>query len=506
MTATQGLPRWLLIYGLILPLAVFLGYLVAIPTTFVSVVFVSAVILVLAFPLFLRWHHAWVIFGWNAALIFYFAPGQPNLGIVLAAGSLMLSVLQRTMRNKETFIRVPSVANSVIFIGLVAAVTAGLTGGIGGRALGTEGWGAKRYLGVFGAVIGYFAIVAKAVPKEKAVRYASMFTLSGITSALCDMIYLAGPKFYFLFALFPSNVAMVQVTTQTGLERLSGIAFGAVSAWSFMLLRYGIRGTFDLRRPWRIFFFLLFIALSLLGGYRSLLIIPVILLPVQFYFEGLFKGRWLIPVALASSLMACGVAAFSDKLPLSVQRSLSFLPIRIDPTARTDAQGTVEWRLQIWRVVVPEIPRYLLLGKGFTYSGTDYYLTEEAIRRGIYVQDVYEGALIAGDYHQGVLTILMPFGIWGMIGFVWSCWASLRVLYLNHRHGEERLKLVNTFLISNFVARLIFYVFFYGQFEQDFPIFVGIIAASISLNGGVCTDKTPLKDEDVSALPEPALT
>src|SRR5437588_2963934 len=93
MTTTHGLPRWLLIYGLILPLAVFLGYLVAIPTTFVSVVFVSAVILLLAFPLFLRWHHAWVIFCWNAALIFYFAPGQPNLGIILAAGSLMLSVL-----------------------------------------------------------------------------------------------------------------------------------------------------------------------------------------------------------------------------------------------------------------------------------------------------------------------------------------------------------------------------------------------------------------------------
>src|SRR5688572_12428138 len=155
MTATHGLPRGLLIYGLILPLAVFIGYLVATPTAFTSVVFVGGVLVVLAFPLFLRWHHAWLLFGWNAALIFYLAPGQPNLGIVLAAGSLLLSVLQRTLRNQDTFIRVPSVAYSVVCIGLVAAVTAGLTGGIGGRALGSEGWGARRYLGVFGAVIGY---------------------------------------------------------------------------------------------------------------------------------------------------------------------------------------------------------------------------------------------------------------------------------------------------------------------------------------------------------------
>jgi len=506
MTATLGLPRWLLIYGLILPLAAFIGYLVATPATLMSVAFVGAVILLLAFPLFLRWHHAWVIFCWNAVLIFYLAPGQPNLGIVLAAGSLLLSVLHRTLRSESGFIRVSSVANSLIFLGVVAVITAKLTGGIGGRALGTEGWGAKRYLGVFGAIIGYFAIVARAVPKDKAVRYASIFILSGVTVALCDLIYLAGPKFYFLYALFPSNVAMVQVTTQPGLERLSGIAFGAVSAWSFMLLRYGIRGTFDLRRPWRIFFFLLFIALSLLGGYRSLLIIPVILLPVQFYFEELFKGRWLIPVTLACSLFACGLVAFSDKLPLSVQRSLSFLPIRIDPSARSDAQGSLEWRLQIWRIVVPEIPRYLLLGKGFTYSGTDYFLTEEAVRRGLYPFNVYEGALIAGDYHHGLLTILLPFGIWGLIGSAWFCWASLRVLNRNYRYGDARLKLVNTFLLSLFVARLIFYVFFYGQFEQDFPIFVGIIAASISLNGGVCTDKVPLKDDAVKVLPEPALT
>jgi hypothetical protein len=120
--------------------------------------------------------------------------------------------------------------------------------------------------------------------------------------------------------------------------------------------------------------------------------------------------------------------------------------------------------------------------------------------------NVYEGALIAGDYHHGLLTILMPFGIWGMIGFIWFCWASLRVLRRNYRYGEAQLKLVNTFLLSLFVARLIFYVFFYGQFEQDFPMFVGIVAAGISLNGGVRTVKSIEEAEEVNALPEPALS
>ena len=424
----------------------------------------------------------------------------------MAAGSLGLSILHRTMRSEAGFIRVPSVANSLIFMGIVAAITAILTGGIGGRVLGTESWGAKRYLGVFGTIIGYFAIVAQAVPKEKVVRYASMFILSGVTAAFCDLIYFAGPKFFFLYALFPSNVAMSQVITQGDLERLTGIAFAALSAWFYMLMRYGIRGIFDVRRPWRLAVFALLIALSLLGGYRSLLIIPILLLPVQFYFERLYRGRLIIPLSLMVCLAACGLAVFSNKLPLSVQRSLSFLPLKVDPSARSDAQGSLEWRLQIWKVIAPEIPKYLLLGKGFTYSGTDYYLTEEAMRRGMYPRDVYEGALIAGDYHHGVLTLLIPFGIWGMIGFIWFCWAALRVLYLNYRHGEEPLKLVNAFLLSAFVARVVFYVFFYGQFELDFQLFVGITAVSISLNGGVRVRKGGEQGETALAIPNHALS
>src|SRR5690242_16685344 len=124
MTTTYGLPRWLFLWGLVLPLALLVGYVVATPATYISFAFAGTILLILAFPLFLRWHHAWVIFAWNASLIFYFAPGQPNLGVVLAAGSLGLSILHRTMRSEAGFIRVPSVASSLIFMGIVTVITA----------------------------------------------------------------------------------------------------------------------------------------------------------------------------------------------------------------------------------------------------------------------------------------------------------------------------------------------------------------------------------------------
>lgn len=121
-------------------------------------------------------------------------------------------------------------------------------------------------------------------------------------------------------------------------------------------------------------------------------------------------------------------------------------------------------------------------GKGFAYNGTDYYLTTEAVRRGV-SYPVDEATLICGSYHQGILTLLIPFGIWGLLLFGWFCWSALGVLIRNYRYGSESLRLINVFLLSMFICRLVFFIFLYGQFELDIPMFVGLIGLSISLNG-----------------------
>ncbi|HAV60901.1 MAG TPA: hypothetical protein DCY13_00865, partial [Verrucomicrobiales bacterium] len=51
----------------------------------------------------------------------------------------------------------------LLLLGGVILVTAMLTGGVSGRALGAQEWGGKRYLRVFGAILVFFAIAAKPV-------------------------------------------------------------------------------------------------------------------------------------------------------------------------------------------------------------------------------------------------------------------------------------------------------------------------------------------------------
>ena len=153
----------------------------------------------------------------------------------------------------------------------------------------------------------------------------------------------------------------------------------------------------------------------------------------------------------------------------------------------------------MWEVLKPEIPRYFWVGKGFTANATDYYLTQEMVRRGM-VKD-YEVTILAGDYHNGPLSILIPFGIWGVLAFLWFTVASLQVLYRNYRNGDPQLQRINTFLFSYFLAKLAFFITIFGAIHLDMLTFVSIVGLSISLNGGVRSRKTITE----TTAPEPEL-
>src|SRR5260221_5709782 len=135
----------------------------------------------------------------------------------------------------------------------------------------------------------------------------------------------------------------------------------------------------------------------------------------------------------------------------------------------------------MWRSLVSLVPQYFIIGKGYVIAPADLYLAQEGVNRGL-VRDS-EIAVIAGDYHNGPLSILIPFGIFGMIGFLAVIGAGARLLYRNYRFGNPVLKSLNTFLLSYFLARFIFFLFFGGGFHGDIAFFPGLVALSVSLNG-----------------------
>jgi len=94
-------------------------------------------------------------------------------------------------------------------------------------------------------------------------------------------------------------------------------------------------------------------------------------------------------------------------------------------------------------------------------------------------------ALVAGDYHSGPFSVVLPFGLPGVAAVAWFLWAAIRVLYRNFRYGDPAFKRINGFLFAFFLAKTVYFLILFGSFHSDLVGFVGLVGMSISLNRGV---------------------
>ena len=495
--------RNLIAYGVALPLVVVVGYFISQTDDFFSLLALGLVLLAGCLPFLLNSHRLLLILSWNAAVDAFFLPGQPALWIVLAFVSLFFSIAQSALKRNARFITVPFLTWPLVILGIIVVITAIARGGIGLRSFGSDMIGGKKYVTVMGAIVGYFALSCQAIPKKRAVLYATLFFLMGTTAAICDLIYVGGPGFYWLYYAFPPELARLQAMSDylgpQSVFRLEGVAWSSVAFCCFMLVRFGARGVLDFRRPWRIIIFLLAVVAGLFGGFRSRLFLIGMFFIAQFCLEGLWKTRWL-PILLAGSLLIGAVVlSVAEKLPNSVQRTLSFLPVKVDPSVKKDAEDSTLWRLEMWGVIWPEVPRYLWLGKGYTFSASDFYLTEMAQAWGL-AKD-YESMVVVAEYHNGWFSAMIPLGIWGLVAFVWFVAAGWWALYQNYRYGDKDLQRVNTFFLAFYTVRTIFFFTIYGSLNPELALFTGVLGLSVAINQGV--KKRPVSSRAV--LIEPAL-
>jgi hypothetical protein len=90
---------------------------------------------------------------------------------------------------------------------------------------------------------------------------------------------------------------------------------------------------------------------------------------------------------------------------------------------------------------------------------------------------------LAGDVHNGPLSVLIPFGLYGTLAFVWFLVAGLRVLHRNWKFGDPALRNVNTLLLAAFAAHVVLFVCVFGALQVDMAIFAGLLGLSVALNG-----------------------
>ena len=414
-----------------------------------------------------------------------FLPGHPSPCLTMIAISLGISVFQRMLNRESQFIYVPQLVLPLLCLVAVAVVTADLTG-LGLRTFGNDVYGGKKYVYLLGAILGYFALSACRIPPERKNLFLALFFLGGISASIGDLLPLLPHSLYFIYWFFQPNEYFF-TTGGLGEEstRFAGASATSIAVFSYMLARYGIRGIFLSGKPLRWLTFILMSIYGLFGGFRSMVLIFALIFALQFFLEGLHRTKLLLIFLFAGALMATALVPLASHLPHTFQRALSFLPLKVDPMDQMDAQNSLDWRVQMWKALLPQVPQYLFLGKGYAISPLDYeFMGPGASTHAVFAEN--QGLALAGDYHNGPLSVILPFGIWGAIAFVWFLFAAIRVLYANYRYGDPSLRVINTFLLAAFVARVIFFLLIVGALSNDMLAFCGLLGLSVSLNGGVC--------------------
>src|SRR3990170_1727207 len=119
-----ALLRTLIIYAVCVPLAVFVGYQLTDPLTYSTFAMVGLFLLILVFPILMKWHHLLLVASWNVIAVMFFIPGSPHLWLVMVAISLTVSILHRTLDRRVRFINVPQLTWPLVCLAVVVLVTA----------------------------------------------------------------------------------------------------------------------------------------------------------------------------------------------------------------------------------------------------------------------------------------------------------------------------------------------------------------------------------------------
>ena len=167
-------------------------------------------------------------------------------------------------------------------------------------------------------------------------------------------------------------------------------------------------------------FYILAMIMIMLSGFRNVLISSLLYTILGVFIREKFIGALKIIFAAIIVVLAAFLMSYTHmQLPFTAQRALCFLPGEWDTAAVSDAEGSTEWRVEMWKIALTS-PLYIknkILGDGFGFARSDFERSVELLNglttlRGDELKQ--EMFLIDGDYHSGPVSTIRFAGYVGL--------------------------------------------------------------------------------------------
>ena len=507
---SAALFRSLIVYAICVPLAIVSGWMLTNPLDYQSIGFIGVLAAVLVFPILMKWHYPLLIFSLTAPITMFFLPGKPNIFIPMVLVSLSISVVERILDREKSFIPVPSVKWPLLALAAVVIFTAEMTGGIGLRSMGSDVYGGKKYITLFIGILSFFALTARPIPKKYANRYIALYFFGSFLMIFADLYPAIPQPLHFIYLVLPTSDRGMDsygnFELQIGVTRMFGAAAAAGAVFYWLLARYGVRDLFLTGKLWRPLLLALAFVVNLLGGFRSTTICALLVFGVIFFLEKLHRTGLMMVLIMAGTLGGALLVPMAPHLPYTFQRSLAWLPLNISPEARMDTEGSTEWRMELWQALMPMVPKCLLLGKGYAFTVQTF--NQEMGRDATFKKTIdasQDPLALSSDFHSGPLSVVISFGIWGALAWLWFWAGGFYVIWRNYHYGDPAIRHINLFLFAAYISKCFGFLFIFGGIVDDTGGFCGLIGLSVALNNGVMRPKPQPKLVPAAAKPSLAI-
>jgi hypothetical protein len=451
---------------------------------------------------------AWLVIALEpAALIVPFFPGRPfwwELCALLAWPSLLAFFLVNRQKLADLkFDRLERQALIALSGYLVVLLGLMLYRGVGFRVLGGAQMGGRFYVQqVILAIVPLLMITAGLSRKQLLWATAIGWSMS-LTYLVSDFAFsMSGgvmQRILYFIEVPTDAVNFVVGYEVTGMRRYQSLwyvaAAGLACIWTLAPLRDLLGKYVLIAGP----FMLGLLALGLGSGHRTLLILALTTLIFLTVFQRFWNPLRAVVGILVTTFAVIVLYATADQLPMPIQRSISFLPgIEVQALAERNAVDTLNDRIGILKLAINDVPRYLVLGRGFGMERFDKL-------PGDVVQDNVWMGYINGYFYNGTLGLLLKTGLPGFLFsslFVW--WASrmalelVRLVWRRSMHEQTWFDRFCFLVCAQWFALLIFFYLTHGDaslWMQDFALPAALIM--------ICR-RRQLQDESVDLVDAPS--
>ena len=277
------------------------------------------------------------------------------------------------------------------------------------------------------AIVTYFCGVSVSSPPREFLARLPLYTfilsmIFAIPNVLTTYFPDLAPYLYYFIDSVNVDAYKESKGMTTDIVRNGALAGVGGGLELFLLSYFPIYTWWHPHRWWVAILSLIGIALIVSGGYRGGVVMFGYVMMLALWALFSWRSLFVLPfVLMCAYILSLGVTSGIIPLSVATQRSLSFLPGQWDQTAVESASASVDFRTGIQTIYLKEdLLKSPWVGNGFAFNKQDYEELMDLARTSETADHYYESkSFVAGKlFHIGWISMYDSVGVIGSLAFL----------------------------------------------------------------------------------------